>query len=83
MARIAANSAPKNPLLPPDRRWVYLADYLQRLSDGGTDVLLRDEWLALLHGEVGGEGGIVTGVSEPDDPEPTYQLLRTELGNRD
>lgn len=68
---------------PRNLRWVYLADYLQRLADGGTDVLSREEWLALLRGEVGGEAGVVTGVYDPDDPEPTYQLVRTELGNRD
>jgi predicted ATP-grasp superfamily ATP-dependent carboligase len=68
---------------PRDIRWVYLADYLQRLADGGADVLSREEWLALTRGAVDGSEGVVTGAYDPDDPEPGYQLLRTELGVRD
>ncbi|WP_257300745.1 carboxylate--amine ligase [Haloarchaeobius sp. FL176] len=64
-------------------RWVYLADYLHGLADGGRDVLSREEWTALASGRVDGDDGIVTGVYRPEDPEPTYQLLRTELGTRE
>jgi len=64
-------------------RWVYLADYLKRLADGGADVLSQAEWLALARGEVHAESGTVTGVYDPLDPEPAYQLLQTELTDRE
>jgi len=60
--------------------WVYLADYLQELSAGGTDELERPDWLALLSGSVDGDDGVVAGVFDPDDPAPAYQLVRTEFG---
>lgn len=66
-----------------DVRWVYLADYLQRLGDGGEDVLSREEWLTLVRGDGRSDAALVTGVYDPDDPEPTYQLLRTELTDRE
>jgi predicted ATP-grasp superfamily ATP-dependent carboligase len=69
----------------PDRRptWVYLADYLSELSAGTADALDRASWLALVSGSVDGDDGVVTGVYDPDDPAPTYQLLRTEFGSRE
>ncbi|WP_435098815.1 carboxylate--amine ligase [Halarchaeum sp. P4] len=57
--------------------WVYLPDYLQSLGAGGRDVLSRSEWVDLLGG--GGERA-VTGVFDPDDPEPTYMVVRQETG---
>ncbi len=66
---------------PRDRRWLYLADYLKRLSDGGQDVLTQTEWQTLLGGNA--DGDIVTGVYHPADPEPAYQLLRTEFTDRE
>jgi D-aspartate ligase len=66
---------------PREVRWVYLADYLKRLTDGGQDVLSQPDWLALLRGDV--DGDIVTGVYRPDDPEPASQLLRTEVTERE
>ncbi len=66
---------------PRDKRWVYLADYLKRLSNGGLDVLSKSEWQTLLAGNV--DGDIVPGVYDPADPEPAYQLLRTEFTDRE
>ena len=60
-------------------RWVYLADYLRHLAEGGRDVLSRAEWLAL----AGEESKTITaGVYDPADPGPAYQLVQTELGDR-
>ena len=68
-----------------EMRWVFLADYIQRLSTdpGFVDVLSQDEWMAILAGEMGPDAGIVTGVYDPDDPKPACQLVRTELGGRE
>ena len=70
---------------PHDRRWVFLADYVKRLGtdDRFTDVLSREQWLAIARGDVHGEADVVTGVFDPEDPEPTFQLVRTELGTRE
>ena len=64
-----------------DVRWVFLADYLRRLTDGGRDVLSESEWLTLASGQL--DDGLVTGVYRPDDPEPTYQLLKNEFTDRE
>ncbi|WP_323674558.1 carboxylate--amine ligase [Halorubellus sp. PRR65] len=73
-----------------DPRWVFLADYVQEVAANGGDVLSREDWHAVAQGDVapaalaGGDGSdLVAGVYRPDDPDPTYQLLRTELGLRE
>lgn len=38
----------------------------------------REEWLTIAQGNVTG-GDLVTGVYRPDDPDPAYQLVLTEL----
>ena len=62
-------------------RWVYLADYLRHLMAGGRDVLDREQWLGLAGDRL--PTGLTTGVYDPADPAPTYQLLQTELGSRE
>jgi|AntRauTorcE11898_2_1112593.scaffolds.fasta_scaffold03681_3 predicted ATP-grasp superfamily ATP-dependent carboligase len=75
-------------------RWVFLADYVQAVHAHGGDVLSRDEWHAVVQGDVATPAeleadantetpDVVAGVYRPDDPDPTYQLLRTELGLRE
>jgi predicted ATP-grasp superfamily ATP-dependent carboligase len=102
-----------------DPRWVFLVDYVRGLAADGTDVLTRDEWYAVVQGDVAGAAAtaaaesdssvagaaataaaesdssdgadadvvdaadVVAGVYRPDDPDPLYQLLRTELGTRE
>lgn len=61
-------------------RWVYLADYLKRITSGAPDVLTPPEYEALISGNVPGEADIVTAVYGPDDPGPTPQLLDLEVG---
>jgi D-aspartate ligase len=75
-------------------RWVFLADYLQEVHAHGGDVLSRDEWHAIVQGDVATPAelemrpnaetpDVVAGVYRPDDPDPAAQLLRTELGLRE
>jgi len=75
-------------------RWVFLADYVQAVHAHGGDVLAREEWHAIVQGDVATPAeleaepnaatpDVVAGVYRPDDPDPAYQLLRTELGLRE
>jgi Predicted ATP-grasp enzyme len=64
---------------PNADRWVYLPDYLRHLAEGGRDILSRAEWLALADEQ---RETVTTGVYDPADPGPAYQLVQTELGDR-
>lgn len=68
---------------PPQRdgvRWVFLRDYLPLVRARAATVpeaaVTKEEWTALLAG-VG--SGLVDGVHDPDDPEPSYDVLWGEL----
>ena len=68
---------------PRDATWVYLADYLRRLADGGDDRLSTAQWRALATGAFVDDPSLATAVYRPDDPGPALQLLETEVGGRE
>ncbi|MGZ6825686.1 MAG: carboxylate--amine ligase [Mycobacteriales bacterium] len=61
-------------------RWVFLRDYLPLVRARAATVpeaaVTKDEWTALLAGRA---TGLVDGVHDPDDPEPSYDLLWDDL----
>ena len=61
-------------------RWVFLRDYLQLVRARAATVpeaqVSKDEWIDLLAGR---PGPLVDGVHDPDDPEPSYDLLWEHL----
>jgi D-aspartate ligase len=61
-------------------RWVFLRDYLQlvraRANTVWEEQVTKDEWVALLAGR---PSALVDGVHDPDDPEPSYDVLWGEL----
>jgi D-aspartate ligase len=61
-------------------RWVFLRDYLQLAKARANTVweaqVTKDEWVALLSGR---PSSLVDGVHDPDDPEPSYDVLWGEL----
>jgi len=69
---------------PHDATWVYLPDYLELLATTDTDdVLQPSDWHALLSGDYQIRDDLTTAVHHPDDPAPTYQILRDVLGMQD
>ena len=73
------------PDAPIDATWVFLPDYLARLStDGGSsDVLTTDQRRALLSGEFRTQSDLTTGVYRPTDPDPVLQISQHKFGTRD
>ncbi|MFP8890143.1 carboxylate--amine ligase [Natrialbaceae archaeon A-CW2] len=65
-----------------DSRWVYLPDYIQKLSSspGVDDVLSSAAWRSFLSGDFEQQRGLTTGVYRPSDPGPALQLLETLFG---
>lgn len=63
--------------------WVYLRDYLARLSEGEADTLSPERWMSLVSGSFEEEPGLTTGVYAPSDPAPTQQLLSTAFSNHE
>lgn len=61
-------------------RWVFLRDYVRlvraRAATVPHEAVTKDEWTALLAGRA---NGLVDGVHDPDDPEPAYDALWSEL----
>ncbi len=61
-------------------RWVFLRDYVQLVRSRAATVpeeqVTKDEWTDLLAGR---PGRLVDGVHDPDDPEPSYDLLWEQL----
>ncbi len=61
-------------------RWVFLRDYVQLVRARAATVpeaqVTKTEWTDLLAGR---PGRLVDGVHDPDDPEPSYDLLWEQL----
>ncbi|MCW2666241.1 MAG: putative ATP-grasp enzyme-like protein [Frankiales bacterium] len=61
-------------------RWTFLRDYVQlvraRANAVPEEQVTKDEWVALLAGRA---TSLVDGVHDPDDPEPSYDVLWGEL----
>ena len=61
-------------------RWTFLRDYLPLVKARAATVpeaqVTKDEWTALLAGR---PGDLVDAVHDPDDPEPAYDVLWSEL----
>ena len=61
-------------------RWVFLRDYLPLVRARAATVpeaaVTKDEWTALLAGQ---PSLLVDGVHDPDDPEPSYDVLWADL----
>ncbi len=61
-------------------RWTFLRDYVQLVKARANAVpeeqVTKDEWVALLAGR---PTSLVDGVHDPDDPEPSYDVLWGEL----
>lgn len=61
-------------------RWVFLRDYVQlvraRAATVPEEQVSKAEWTDLLAGR---PGRLVDGVHDPDDPEPSYDLLWDQL----
>ena len=61
-------------------RWVFLRDYLPlvraRAATMPEAAVTKQEWVDLLTGR---PSGLVDGVHDPDDPEPSYDVLWAEL----
>ena len=61
-------------------RWTFLRDYVHLVHARAATVpeaaVTKDEWLALLAGR---PTSVVDGVHDPDDPEPSYDLLWEQL----
>ena len=61
-------------------RWVFLRDYLPLVRARAATVpeaaVTKDEWTALLSGR---PTDLVDGVHDPDDPEPSYDVLWDDL----
>lgn len=57
-------------------RWTHLRDYVQLVRSRGAVVpeeqVTKDEWVGLLAGRA---VGLVDGIHDPDDPEPSYDVL--------
>ncbi len=75
-----AVGASYEPAPTTDATWVYLRDYLARLTDGSPDQLTETQWTAIVTGTVDDDPTLTTGVYSPADPGPSYRLLRTEFG---
>lgn len=62
------------------KRWVFLRDYLPLVKARAATVpeaaVTKDEWTALLAGTA---SDLVDGVHDVDDPEPSYDVLWSEL----
>ncbi len=63
-------------------RWVFLRDYTRLVRARANTVweaqVTKDEWVDLLAGR---PGLLVDGVHDPDDPEPSYDVLWAELSD--
>ncbi len=61
-------------------RWTFLRDYVPLLRSGAATVpeeqVTKAEWTALLAGR---PSDLVDAVHDPDDPEPAYDVLWSEL----
>jgi D-aspartate ligase len=61
-------------------RWTFLRDYLPLVRSGAATVpeeqITKAEWTALLAGR---PSDLVDAVHDPDDPEPAYDVLWSEL----
>ena len=61
-------------------RWTFLRDYLPLVRSGAATVpeeqVTKAEWTALLAGR---PSDLVDAVHDPDDPEPAYDVLWSEL----
>ena len=61
-------------------RWTFLRDYVQlvraRAATVPEEQVTKDEWVALLAGR---PTTVVDGVHDPDDPEPSYDVLWEQL----
>jgi D-aspartate ligase len=61
-------------------RWTFLRDYARlvqaRAATVPHEAVTKDEWTALLSGT---PSLLVDGVHDPDDPEPSYDVLWAEL----
>ncbi|MDP3713870.1 MAG: hypothetical protein Q8R60_15445 [Mycobacteriales bacterium] len=61
-------------------RWVFLRDYVRlvhaRAATVPHEAVTKDEWTALMAGRA---TGLVDGIHDPDDPEPAYDALWSEL----
>ncbi len=61
-------------------RWVFLRDYVQlvraRAATVPEEQVSKAEWIDLLAGR---PGRLVDGIHDPDDPEPSYDLLWEQL----
>ena len=61
-------------------RWTFLRDYLPLVRAGAATVpeaqVTKQEWTALLAGR---PSDLVDAVHDPDDPEPAYDVLWSEL----
>jgi len=61
-------------------RWVFLRDYIQlvraRAATVPEEQVTKAEWTDLLAGR---PGLLVDGIHDPDDPEPSYDLLWEQL----
>jgi D-aspartate ligase len=61
-------------------RWTFLRDYLPLVRSGAATVpeeqVTKSEWTALLAGR---PSDLVDAVHDPDDPEPAYDVLWSEL----
>lgn len=61
-------------------RWVFLRDYVPLVRSRAATVpeaaVTKDEWTALL---AGAPTRLVDGVHDPDDPEPSYDVLWEQL----
>ena len=61
-------------------RWTFLRDYVPLVRAGAATVpeeqVTKAEWTALLAGR---PSELVDAVHDPDDPEPAYDVLWSEL----
>ena len=81
---LAYRDAIGDPFTAPQQRegtrWVFLRDYLPLVRARAATVheaaVTKDEWTALLTGRA---THLVDGVHDPDDPEPSYDVLWNEL----
>ncbi|MCW2601144.1 MAG: putative ATP-grasp enzyme-like protein [Frankiales bacterium] len=81
---LASKDAVDEPFTAPrqsDRmRWVFLRDYVPLVTARAATVpeaaVTKDEWTALLAGRA---TDLVDGVHDPDDPEPSYDVLWAQL----
>ena len=78
---------------PEPVTWVYLRDYMALLAGVGTEgdgataadrnAVDPDHWRTLVAGRVSERRDLTTGVYRLADPEPTYQLIESEIAGRE